>query len=268
MILEKSRPVVSVIVPTRNSASTLEVCLKSIKNQTYPNLEVIVVDNYSTDGSRKIAEKYAVALFVHGSERSSQRNYAAKRAHGAYIFFVDSDMEIPPKTVDVCVRKMNGNEALILPEETVGETFWARVLALERITYFGDMLFEAARFFKRNVFERSGGYDEEIIGAEDCDLQAKLEKNRRRVGYVAATIIHHEKELGLKDNLMKRYYYVKNSKKYLKEHPRRAIAQFAPVKRSYLRHWRLMLENPSYTAGLALFRVFDAVIFMAGLISA
>lgn len=265
--MEKNKPVVSVVVPTRNSASTLEACLKSIKNQTYPNLEVIVVDNHSTDGSRKLAEKYGVTLFVHGSERSSQKNYGAQRAHGDYLFFVDSDMEIPPETVDVCVRKMNGYEALILPEETIGETFWSRVLALERITYFGDMLFEAARFFKRNAFERSGGYDEEITGAEDCDLQAKLEQNERRVGHVAATIIHHEEELGLKDNLMKRYYYVKNSKKYLKERPHRAMAQFAPVKRSYLRHWRLMLENPPYTAGLALFRVFDAVIFMAGLIS-
>ncbi len=51
-------PLVSVIIPTYNSSRTLEKCLESIKNQTYKNVEIIVVDNNSTDNTKEIAKKY------------------------------------------------------------------------------------------------------------------------------------------------------------------------------------------------------------------
>jgi cellulose synthase/poly-beta-1,6-N-acetylglucosamine synthase-like glycosyltransferase len=51
-------PLVSIIIPTRNSARTLEKCLESIKHQTYSNIEVIVVDNFSDDETIEIAKKY------------------------------------------------------------------------------------------------------------------------------------------------------------------------------------------------------------------
>ena len=52
-------PLVSVIIPTYNSSRTLEKCLESIKNQTYKNIEIIVVDNNSTDNTKEIAKKFA-----------------------------------------------------------------------------------------------------------------------------------------------------------------------------------------------------------------
>ena len=54
----KRLPLVSIIVPTYNSASTLETCLASLKSQSYPNIEIIIVDNYSTDDTLNIAKKY------------------------------------------------------------------------------------------------------------------------------------------------------------------------------------------------------------------
>ena len=56
-------PLVSVIVPTRNSAQFLERCLASIRNQSYANVEVIAVDNYSSDGTPEIGRKYADGFF-------------------------------------------------------------------------------------------------------------------------------------------------------------------------------------------------------------
>jgi glycosyltransferase involved in cell wall biosynthesis len=47
--MSKSQPLVSVIIPTKNSARTLDKCLKSIKDQAYPNIEIILVDNNGTE---------------------------------------------------------------------------------------------------------------------------------------------------------------------------------------------------------------------------
>src|ERR1700682_297874 len=86
--------VVSVIVPTRNFSRTLGCCLRSARMQTHQSGEIIVVDNFSTDGTREIAGKYADAIELMGPERSAQRNHGARLAHGDYFLFIDSDMEL------------------------------------------------------------------------------------------------------------------------------------------------------------------------------
>jgi glycosyltransferase involved in cell wall biosynthesis len=68
------RALVSVIVPTRNSEKTIETCLESIRRQTYPNIEIIVIDAYSRDSTRKIAEKYGARIAVSRAYRSEARN--------------------------------------------------------------------------------------------------------------------------------------------------------------------------------------------------
>jgi len=67
-------------------------------------------------------------------------------------------------------------DAVIIPEMTTGEGFWTEVRALKRATYVGATLFEAARFFRRRIFEELEGYDEEITGSEDYDIHARLER--------------------------------------------------------------------------------------------
>jgi len=64
---------VSVIVPTKNSSRTLERCSKSIKNQSYKNVEIIVVDNNSTDNTKEIAQKYTDKVFNVGPEKTTQK---------------------------------------------------------------------------------------------------------------------------------------------------------------------------------------------------
>jgi glycosyltransferase involved in cell wall biosynthesis len=56
------KPLVSVIIPTKNSESTIDYCLRSIRGQTYTNIEVIVVDNYSRDKTEEVAQKYGKVL--------------------------------------------------------------------------------------------------------------------------------------------------------------------------------------------------------------
>lgn len=93
---------ISVIIPVYNSAPYLEQCLNSVLSQTYPNLEVICVDDGSTDISKHIIQKFVeedsrvILVSQPNSGVSTARNAGLDIAHGEYITFVDSDDEIEP----------------------------------------------------------------------------------------------------------------------------------------------------------------------------
>jgi len=250
---------VSIIIPTYNSEGTIEVCLRSIKKQTYTNIEIIVVDNYSDDRTVEIAKVYGARVLFKGPERSAQRNFGAKHAHGKYLLFIDSDMELTPKVVEECVRCiLKGYDAIIIPEITVGKGYWAKVRALERAAYIGNTLFEAARFFKREVFEKLGGYDETLTGPEDYDLQARLEKAHYRVGYIAAYIIHHEGKVRLLPYLRKRLYYSRSLKRYAKKHPERAKQQLGLIRATI--YLKVLRKNPRVGIGVFLLKGLEYII--------
>lgn len=90
-------PLISVIIPVYNVSSYLCQCLDSVVNQTYKNLEIILVDDGSTDDSGKICDKYALndnrITVIHKGNggQASARNEAIKNVNGEYILYVDSD---------------------------------------------------------------------------------------------------------------------------------------------------------------------------------
>src|SRR5712691_8291516 len=93
---------VSVVIPTRNAARTLDACLRSVRSQTYGRVELVVVDNHSSDRTPEIARQYADVFETYGPERSAQRNYGARISSGDYVMFIDADMTLGPKLIDEC----------------------------------------------------------------------------------------------------------------------------------------------------------------------
>lgn len=93
-------PKVSIIIPIYNTEKYLKKCLDSITNQSYKNLEIILIDDGSTDNSGKIADEYAKkdtrvkVIHQKNAGQSAARNRGLKIASGEYISFVDSDDEI------------------------------------------------------------------------------------------------------------------------------------------------------------------------------
>lgn len=94
---EVETPLITIVVPVYNVESYLEACLHSLIHQTYSNIELILVDDGSTDSSRNICDLFAsryAQVFVFHKENgglSSARNYGAQVARGQYLTFVDSD---------------------------------------------------------------------------------------------------------------------------------------------------------------------------------
>lgn len=103
------RPLVSVVVPVYNVEHYLDECMDSIKRQTYPNLEIVVVEDCSTDGSLQVLEPHLtdprVRLLRHerNGGLSAARNTGIEAATGDYVMFVDSDDVVDENLVQACV---------------------------------------------------------------------------------------------------------------------------------------------------------------------
>jgi glycosyltransferase involved in cell wall biosynthesis len=251
---------VSVIVPTRDSDRTLDVCLQSIRNQTYKNIEILVIDNFSTDNTRIIADKHKIMFFSKGPERSSQRNYGAQKSSGSYLMFIDSDMELTENVIEECVSKIvqEQSQAIVIPEISQGEGFWARCKALEKECYLGDETIEAARLFDKQVFFNSGGYDESIAGGgEDWDLALRIRKNGYKISRTSGLIIHHEGNLSLLMSLRKKFYYAQTISNYLRKHPEMASRQLTPIRPAFIKNWRRLTRNPIIACGMLFMKTFE-----------
>ncbi|HSX29412.1 MAG TPA: glycosyltransferase family A protein [Candidatus Saccharimonadales bacterium] len=215
-----SKPLVTVVVATRNNRKTLDTCLSSIVNQTYEPIELIVVDRDSTDGTRDIARFYTQNVFSCGPERCAQRNFGASKAQGEFIAMIDSDMELTPHVIQDCVDTMyyhHDTKGIIIPEESFGQGFWAACKHLERSYYHGNDAIEAARFFTKKTFDTVGGYDESLISGEDWDLSARVRK-LGNIERVCSVIRHNEGHLKLLYSLRKKFYYARIARAYLSKH--------------------------------------------------
>ena len=237
------QPLVSVIVTTRNNRETIDACLLSVKAQDYPNIETVVVDNFSTDDTADIAKQYTDNVYQLGPERSTQRNYAVDKATGDYVVIIDSDMELNPGVISACIDEVMKKPELggiVIPEESFGLGFWAQCKKLERSFYVGVDWIEAARFFRRDLYRETGGYDADLVSGEDWDLARRIAA-LAPIGRVNEFIMHNEGRLSLVKTLKKKYYYAGLAGAYLQKHnvQSKLNHQVGPIQR-----YKLFLSRP------------------------
>lgn len=249
--MKKNTPLVSLIVTTKNEERNMETILSSLKNQTYRNIEIIVVDNHSTDQTQEISRQYTDRVFNKGPERSTQRNFAVEQAKGKYILILDADMKLEPEVVEECMQlAQKGHDAVIIPEESYGTSFWAQCKWVEKRCYQGDDTMEAARFFKRDLYLKLGGFDANLISGEDWDLMERARQTGARVGRVKALIHHNEWHLSLKDTLKKKYYYGQKISSYRKKSKTGFQKHARFFRPAFFRNWKFLAKNPVYTFGM------------------
>lgn len=117
---------VSIVVPAHNAESTLKRCIESLINQSYKKIEIIIVDDGSTDATREICDRLSESLqecrVVHQKNRglSGARNTGLDNVKGEYVYFIDSDDYLAPDTIAQLVRSLENNRA----DMAVGGLTW------------------------------------------------------------------------------------------------------------------------------------------------
>ena len=257
-------PDVTVIITTRNEEGNLPACLDAIEAQTVPRarLEVLVVDNNSDDGTVAVATGRAEKVLNKGPERSAQRNYGVAQAAAPYVLYLDADMRLSPTVVAECLAAVAEDPSIVgiyIPEHVVGSGFWIKVRNFER-SFYDATCIDAVRFIKRDVFLDLGGFDLDLCGPEDWDLDRRLAE-RGRLHLLTAHLDHDEGAFNLRRYLRKKSYYAQSFDTYVAKWNNDAIVrtQLGFTYRYFgvfCEHgkWRRLLAHPLLTGGMYFLR--------------
>jgi glycosyltransferase involved in cell wall biosynthesis len=169
-------PLVSVIMAAYNAAEHIGEALESVPAQQWRPLEVVVVDDGSTDATAEIVRGYSEVVYVHQENQgpSAARNAAVERSSGEFVANFDSDDLLPPTRI--------GDQAgYLLAHPEVGAVFgrqeWMNAPEwMARDSVYGDVdgIPLSSVMFRRNVFFELGGYDTSFVHGEDMDLLMRM----------------------------------------------------------------------------------------------
>ena len=155
-------PLVSIIVPIYNSAMDMVPCLESIKRQRYENLEVLLVNDGSSDASLEICRMYArldprvIIIDKENTGVSGTRNVAIERAKGKYLQFVDSDDQLDPNATRLLVEAAEEtgadlvicNYCSVMPDgKTIVHGFMQPYTKMDKAQFARCLMEEPASFY-------------------------------------------------------------------------------------------------------------------------
>ena len=260
------RPTVSVVVPVKDGIRTIEACLRSIRAQTWEPLELVVVDNFSTDGTWEVAQRFAHTAVQAGPERSAQRNLGTELASGPWVLWIDADMELPPTIVERAMAAAldEGADGVFVPEITVGDGYWTACRALERSCCVEEIWVQSPRLVRRDYLRETGGFLESLSGTEDAELRTRMFADGCSLAWIPDEIVHDEGRMSISFIWSKRYYYGRGLKRYRREHPGALGTQAGSAVGAYRRHWRRLAAKPSVAAGVVVMRAGELVAYGAG----
>lgn len=246
------KPELSVVIPTKNEAANIAACIRAF-DAVRARVEIVVVDNASTDRTREIASALGARVFTQGHERCAQRNRGWREATGDVILFVDADMILPRETIAeilaTCSR-LPAPISLYIPEHRVGHGLRLRARNFERSFYDGTCI-DGLRVIPRVWLEKVGGYDESLVACEDWDLDRRLLAAGTPTAVTEGHLLHNETNQGLARLLAKKAYYAKSVDAYRRKWRNDAICrrQFGLSYRFFsvfVEHgkWKRLLRHP------------------------
>lgn len=205
---DQKLPLVSVVIPTYNRIHTLPASVDSVLNQTYENLELIIMDDGSTDGTQEYVEsitdkrvRYRRADKNMGP--SAARNMGAELARGEYLAFQDSDDAWEPDKLDKQMKLMLDNSELAMVYSEFGfyrDGELTVIIPSPKIPSeqkHGDLFFYLLHYplistqtmlIKTKEFIAAGGFNETLKAYEDFEFSLRFAQNHR-IGFVEEPLV-------------------------------------------------------------------------------
>jgi glycosyltransferase involved in cell wall biosynthesis len=190
---------VSCIIPVYNGERFVSEAIESASSQTYPQKEIVVVDDGSRDSTPEVLRSCGDSIKVVSQENSGPsvaRNRGMEEASGAFFAFLDSDDLWVPEKLEAQMDRFRHRPDLELVSGHV-KSFWIPELE-EEGRLFGDHPYhrERPRFIpstvlaRRSVFERLGGYDPELRNGEDTDWIIRMMKTGTEYEILPRLLVH------------------------------------------------------------------------------
>jgi glycosyltransferase involved in cell wall biosynthesis len=206
---------VSVIIPVFNGAAHIQKCLDSLLIQETEPLEIIVVDNGSTDETLSIASRYGKVRLIEEETpgASKARNKGAKEAKGSILAFIDADCQAEPDWIKEAwhiMQKEKTVDGLVGFSKGINKNLWAFFFQRRYDDFINEIQDGDGRllkidtkncFLKRDVFQEIGGFDPSIGNSEDVDLGIRLHLGGYRIQYAASVGILHMNPTSLSSRL-------------------------------------------------------------------
>lgn len=188
---------ISIIIPVYNGEKTLNKTLESIAAQTYKNIEVIIVNDGSTDNTEKVFERFVTKnnlnntyLFVNQKNQGapSARNHGARKARGDFLFFCDADAILKKDALEKMLQALSENTQA---SYVYSSFYWGKKLfklwpfdaeRLKKMPYIHTMALIRREKFPEN------GWDEDIKKLQDWDLWLTM-LEQGNVGYFVDEVL-------------------------------------------------------------------------------
>lgn len=214
-------PLLSVIIPARDAAQTIDACLASIESQRIPGLEVLVANDGSSDETHALAARWSAYLPVTVLDStlpagaSNARNRGLAHAAGAWVTFVDADDTVPEGSfaallaeaeragadlvVGAHIKRTPGSDSMNRHGLNAGFTAEASALrphveAYMREPYRHTLLVHCwGKLFRRSLLDRAGvRFDEQLEQLEDVHFNYRVLSSGARIAYLdRAVYVHH-----------------------------------------------------------------------------
>jgi len=213
-------PLVSVIIPAKNAASTIGIVLRGVRRSSYRHIEMIVADDGSTDATAAAAVQGGARIVTSssGSGANHARNTGAAAARGEVLIFIDADIVIARDTIMTIVESLEDRSA----DAVVGiytakhrhESFisqyknlWVRYSYLKSPPAI-DWMFGAISGIRKDAFLAIGGFDGNLLareGHDDIELGKRLSRARLSITLNLDCEVEHLKQYSLRSFILNEY---------------------------------------------------------------
>lgn len=209
-------PVISIIVPCFNQGHYLSECLRSVRSQKFLNWECIIIDDGSTDDTKKVAKSFCDYdnrfnyYYQANKGLSGARNSGIDLARGSFMLFLDSDDSLEPSALQrlwfafqsdpdlvmVFCGYYATNQKLNNTIKTVINGFVRNRESFFEKLAFANLLPIHTALIRKEVFESIGTFDESLKSCEDWDFWLRLGRITNQIGYVPEALVRYRMTLG------------------------------------------------------------------------